>query len=135
MVCPGFEPRALEKVAQIVTGQSLSKVIKNAPLDSTLTRCRTHSPVVNSRWGQRCAVPCCLYVRRVVNTGVHGGIYGARTTPPVVRPSQKGVRWRVRVRVILILDGKFDSADSGRSRKRRTDAPFRGLSRDSNPRH
>ena len=41
----------------------------------------------------------------------------------------------VRVRVILYLDGKFDSADSGRSRIRRTDAPFRGLSRDSNPRH
>ena len=40
-----------------------------------------------------------------------------------------------RVRVILYLDGKFDSADSGRSRIRRTDAPFRGLTRDSNPRH
>ena len=48
--------------------------MKTALLDSTLTHCRTHGPVVNSRWGQRCAVLCCLYVRRLVNTDVHGGI-------------------------------------------------------------
>ena len=38
----GFEPRALEKVAQIVTGKTRSTLIKTALLDSTLTCQRTH---------------------------------------------------------------------------------------------